>query len=90
MIHVKQVVAQYLPGLSGAQLSLHNEHAVCHGKGHACPTAQLMGNSHTNGQKLRRIVVLSKQLKSDNQVHHHYARLRLDKDGKVVKLAVSR
>jgi hypothetical protein len=90
MVHVKQVVAQYLPGLSGAQLSLHNEHAICHGKSHACPTAQLKEKALPKGQMLRRVVVLSKQLRSDNQVHHHYARLRLDKDGRVVKLAVSR
>ncbi|MGD2158500.1 MAG: C25 family cysteine peptidase [Anaerolineales bacterium] len=90
MTHVKQVVAQYLPGMAGAQFTLSHEHSTCHGGGHNCPTAQLVGNYHPKGESLRQVVVLSKQLVNDQHTHHQIARLRLDRDGKVVKLAVSR
>jgi hypothetical protein len=90
MTHVKQVVAQYLPGMAGAQFTLSHEHATCYGGGHQCPTAQLAGNYHAKGESLRQVIVLSKQMINDHHVHHHIARLRLDREGKVLKLAVSR
>ncbi len=38
----------------------------------------------------RTVLTLSKQVKSYNNVHQHYARATLDKNGKLVKLSVSR
>ena len=43
MISVKQVVSQYLPGMSGARVAYSQERRRCSGKGHECPTHQLGG-----------------------------------------------
>ncbi len=41
MVSVKQVVAQYLPGMANARVQYAMEKAVCTGVGHACPTSEL-------------------------------------------------
>ena len=91
---VKQVVAQYLPGMAGAQITISHEHSDCSLAGHACPTAQLGGKpdspTPSRYQPNRRVVVLSKQVKSAAHLHNHYARLTLDEDNRLVKLVVSR
>ena len=38
----------------------------------------------------RRVVTLSKQVSSDDRQHPHFARVTFDRNGKMVKLAVSR
>ena len=90
MIHVKQVVAQYLPGMQGAQVMLSREHLECDCDGHDCPTAQLGQKSRPDAPPERRVVTLSKSIPFEKKFHPTYARLTLDKQGKVVKLAVSR
>jgi len=87
---VRQIVARYLPGMEGAHLKLGREHAECHGKGHWCPTAQLGEKARPIVEANRRVVVLSKSVQRRDGVHHHYARLTLDEQGRVVKIAVSR
>lgn len=91
---VKQVVEQYLPGMAGAQITVSHEHPDCHLAEHACPTAQLGGKQntplHSQPQPNRRVVILSKQVKSAAHLHSHYARLTLDEGNRLVKLVVSR
>ncbi len=90
MVNVKRVVAQYLPGMQGAQVTLSHEHADCDCKGHNCPTGQLGPKARPAVQPDRRVVTLSKSIPVEKQTHQTYARLTLDKTGKVVKVAVSR
>lgn len=85
---VKGVVSAYLPGMQGANLSLSEEHTTC--VGHTCPTAQFSGKSLPPTQPKRQVVVLSKKIEHANHSHAQYARLKLDQEGKVVKLVVSR
>lgn len=87
---VKKVVAEYLPGMKGAQVSVHTERAGCGGKNHTCPTAQLGGKSLPEHPPHRKVVVLSKQIQQSSKVHRQFARLTLDERGKLVKLVVSR
>jgi len=94
-MQVKKVVKKYLPGMAGAQITISGEHLNCELEGHECPTAQLghIGTPPCNyhhTQPNRKVVVLSKQVKSAAHLHHHYARLTLDKDNRLVKLVVSR
>ena len=90
MSHVKRVVAQYLPGMHGARVVMSHEHLECVSKGHNCPTAQLGSKAHPDVKLERRVVTLSKSIPFEQHTHPAYARLTLDKTGKVVKLAVSR
>jgi hypothetical protein len=90
MTHVKRVVTQYLPGMQGAQVSMSHEHCGCACQGHHCPTGQLGAKTRPNFTPERRVVTLSKSIPFEEHTHPQFARLTLDKTGKVVKLAVSR
>jgi hypothetical protein len=99
---VKEVVAQYLPGMAGANLAYVQEHACCNGEGTNCLIRQLRGSegcsageqaegkSTTHRPSNRRLVTLSKRITSTDGVHAQYARLTLDERGKLLKLVVSR
>jgi hypothetical protein len=98
MLHVKRIVHQYLPGMENADLCLSHEHAGCCCKGHTCPTGQLGSKTHPEEAPDRSVITLSKSVSVEHgigkerakHIHKTYARLTLDKEGKVVKLAVSR
>ncbi len=89
---IKTVVAQYLPGMDDASLRVAHTHARCHGGDHLCPTAQLgkLGKTKTPAAPHTTVVTLSKQVRSQARQHPHYARVTLDAQGAVVKIAVSR
>jgi hypothetical protein len=88
--HIKNIVSQYLPGMQGAQLVLSHEHNDCDCKGHNCPTSQLGQKTRPEHDPQRSVVTLSKSIKQAHHTHQRYARLTLDKQGKIVKIAVSR
>lgn len=91
LAHVRHIVAQYLPGMTGAQVAFSQEHTHCDTTGHNCPTGQLGGKRRpAQGAAGRRLVTLSKHVPSAQHVHPQYARLTLDAQGKLVKLVVSR
>jgi hypothetical protein len=90
LAQVKSIVSQYLPGMSDAQLSLNIERAECHASGHACPTGLARTKAGPTHPPTRQTVVLSKRIEQGNHYHDQYARLTLDEQGKLVKLAVSR
>ena len=90
LVQVKSIVSQYLPGMSDAQVSINMERAECHASGHACPTGEAGTKARPSHQPTRQTVVLSKRIEQGNHYHDQYARLTLDEQGKLVKLAVSR
>jgi hypothetical protein len=80
------------------------EHTACQDASHGCWTNRVSKSESTKNthQPTRRVVTLSKQVvdspgstdkgsgKKTSRLHHHYARLTIDDQGKVVKLVVSR
>jgi hypothetical protein len=97
--YVKSVVEQYLPGMAGSELTLSYEHIDCDAAQpkHSPMHPNLQDNQtvdHLTGhqpfQLARKVVTLSKEVPNSTHRHHHYARLTLDAQGKLVKLAVSR
>jgi hypothetical protein len=88
---IKSVVAQYLPGMRDAQWRTAHSHAQCTAK-HNCPTAHLARyrKSPPGREPHTTVVTLSKTLHANSRAHPHYARVTLDENGAVVKLAVSR
>jgi hypothetical protein len=91
MVHVKQIVRDYLPGMVDAQVSITQERMACQGNMHSCPTAQMQPKTtrhmpFTN----RQVVTLSKTIQEASIKHEQYARITLDASGKVVKLVISR
>ncbi len=88
---VKSIVSRYLPGMSGATCSIHPQHAGCDSDDHQCPSHQLGIKAIPASPNRETVVVtLSKHYAADSRHHPHFARLTLDKSGKVLKLAVSR
>ena len=88
LVYVKHVVEQYLPGMANAQLTFTQEHTRC--SGHLCPTGQLGSKAGSTQQPGRSLVTLSKKVQRSDHIHQQVARLTLDSQGKLVKLAVSR
>jgi hypothetical protein len=90
LAQVKSIVAQYLPGMSDAQLILSHERTECHGAGHECPTSEYGSKNIPILSPSHQTVILSKTVTQANRSHCQYARLTLDETGKLLKLAVSR
>ncbi len=93
---VKRAVENYLPGLEEAEVIVSQEHTVCTGEHHHCPTSDLaVKSAKVNGGEVgaqtgRVVVTISKQVRQHEHIHRHYARATLDAKGKMVKLAISR
>ncbi|MDH5605764.1 MAG: C25 family cysteine peptidase [Anaerolineae bacterium] len=88
LAHVKGIVKEYLPGMSGAKVLVSQEHTHC--QGHSCPTHQIGAKSLPEATPSRQVITLSKNIPVGDQSHPHYARITLNNEGEVVKLAVSR
>jgi hypothetical protein len=74
--------------MTGARVLYSQDHIEC--QGHDCPHPTLEHKS-TNPQKLSRsVITLSKQIQHDKTTHSHHARITLNNEGKVIKLAVSK
>ncbi len=94
---VKNVVRQYLPGMEDAKLTMSLEHVGCgsnppirHSEGSGSQKSSETAHSRQGFQLARKVIILSKDIPNTVHVHHHYARLTLDAQGKLVKLVVSR
>jgi hypothetical protein len=87
---VKSIVSRYLPGMVDAEYSIHEQRHGCQEDDHTCPTHQIGIKSNRHAASKRMVVSLAKSIPEGDLKHRHYARLTLDKDGKVIKLAVSR
>jgi hypothetical protein len=84
---VKAVVKTYLPGMQGSDVTFSHEHTNC--LNHNCMLP------HTGAKAMglapqRSLVTLSKKMLGEGRTHQQYARITMDAQGKVVKLAVSR
>jgi len=87
---VKAIVSQYLPGMADAQCRIRTQHYGCDGIDHLCPSHQLGIKQLTTNRKDNLVFTFSKSIHDGVINHPHFARLTLDANGKVLKLAVSR
>lgn len=87
---VRSIVSHYLPGMTDARTSIHHQHCGCSGDGHACPTSQIGSKHVQHAEPGTTVVTLSKSVSDGARRHARFARLTLDPEGKVLKLAVSR
>ncbi len=90
MSKVRSIVADYLPGMADAVCKINTQHQMCHGVNHVCPTHQLKLQKAPDGSQPTVVVSFAKHISVGRNRHPHYARLTLDNEGKVLKLAVSR
>ena len=87
---VKQVVAPYLPGLEQATVVFNASHPPCAHPDKPCPGCALSGRAKFNPDDGRTVVVFSQQTRIDRRTHTSIARVTLNREGKVTKLALSR
>lgn len=84
--HAKSVVKEYLPGIEYAEVKVSRQ--ILHGENASHQPGSSQGR--TSRQTNRVVVTFSKQLNMVEKSHRQYARVTLDPQGKVIKLAVSR
>lgn len=90
MSKVRSIVTDYLPGMADAICRINPQDPRCNGIDHVCPTNQLKLHKEASSFEPTVVVSFSKHISVGRNRHPHYARLTLDKQGKVLKLAVSR
>ncbi len=94
--HLKNIVSQYLPGMSDAKVSLSQEQQSCsnfcnhHASGKTCVLSEANAKHNAKIKTRRNVVTLSKNFERAQHIHRQYARLTLDEQGNIVKMVVSR
>lgn len=106
LAQVRQIVAQYLPGMSGAHVAFLQEQPECEGINHTCPTSQLVQRASLHEKNVpaknqavaspggsdapARDLVTLSKQFKDAQGTHPYYAHLTLEHGKLVKLVVSR
>jgi hypothetical protein len=90
MLNVKQVVEKYLPGMKNPDVMYCHECNQRSGDSTSCPTSQKIKTKDIKRNSHRRLITLSKTITKTNNNHPNYARLTMNAEGKLIKLAVSR
>lgn len=96
--HIKQIVTQYLPGMENAEIELRHRKALGNNPYQNCTCNQQPGESCAaagaeakapSGAE-REVVTLHKSISQADHIHSQFARLTMDKSGKLLKLVISR
>lgn len=87
--YAKKSVEAYLPGLDDSNVQVHLQRPAANPD---LTTAQKVGWSHKKSVSVpdRYVVTITKSVPTARKEHTHYARVTLDQNGKMVKLAISR
>jgi hypothetical protein len=85
---VKDIVRNYLPGMTGAHVLYSHDHVEC--QGHDCPHPNPEYKSTQQQKQPRQVITLSKQIQHGKTMHSHHARITINNEGIVVKIAVSK
>lgn len=83
---VKQIVADYLPGLDQAEMHLALQSAPFAGSAKNLSPRRKIALTSSG----RVVVTVSKQVRTGHYVHKHYVRLTLDEGGNPIKMSISR
>jgi hypothetical protein len=93
--HLKNVVSQYLPGMSDAEVSYSQERKSCsffcnhYPAGKKCIQQKTNENGNSPYALQRRVVTFSKNFERAQHTHRQYTRVTLDEKGQIVKMVVS-
>ena len=87
--NAKALVSDYLPGIEYAEVRVSRQHVRLDNSAQKY-SASNQGKTSSARQSSRVVVSFSKQVSFDHHVHRQYARVTLDQQGKVVKMAISR
>jgi hypothetical protein len=84
----KEMAKAYLPGIEYAEVRVSRQHVRLDNR--SIPMNTAGSKISAARQSSRTVVSFSKQITFDQHVHRQYARVTLDQQGKVVKMAISR
>ena len=87
---VKEILEPYLPGIDKARIHICQQQPECTGDDHRCPSADLGQKVHHPEVSENVVVTISKEVKMAQYNHTQFARVTLDPQGKMVKLAISK
>lgn len=87
--NLNEMLNSYLPSLENASMKVR-EHKIRINKVIHAPNGAASKGQTESGYALRTQVMYSQKTKVARQTHEQFARVTLDEDGKVIKLAVSR
>lgn len=87
----RAIVARYLPGMRDSICRIRPQQPICAGEGHFCPSQQLGSKSTAYpGPAGTLVVTFERRVQEGHRSHAHFARLTVERGGKMLKLAVSR
>jgi len=86
----KQAVAPYLPGLDRAQISVNQQQYEVASKVHRGVAANLGRKQSQKTIADRTVVIFRRSVKMGEHEHVHYARVTMNREGKLMKMAISR
>lgn len=93
---VRKSVDRYLPGWRDADITLNRQVCDCASTSLACSGCQVSKKGFGKGTSQRLVVTLAKQVRigsrssKSGRTHTRYARMTLDRQGKILKVSVSR
>ncbi len=83
-----EMLSAYMPGLKNAEMRIREHQIRVNKVIHS--NLESKGNDATSSYATRTQVMVSQKTKVARQVHEQFARVTIDENGKIVKLAVSR
>jgi len=84
--NVKEVLREYLPGIENAEINIKHQKVELNGLHSEGKEIKYAQHQTVN----RTLLTYSKQLKIHRKVHYQFARVTLDENGHILKLAVSK
>lgn len=88
--HARQAVSPYLPGMDRAEVSVSLQQFLVEGKNHRGGEAAQNRKASQKQTADRTVVIFRRQVRMGEHDHIHYARVTMNRDGKLMKMAISR
>jgi hypothetical protein len=88
--YAKSAVSPYLPGLDRAEVSVSLQQFMMEGKNHRGVNLNLGRKQAQKQGPDRTVVIFRRQVRMGEHDHIHYARVTMNRDGKLMKMAISR
>ena len=86
LLEVRQMVEEYLPGVDHTRVVIHKQQLY---QEEVSMNSKGMSKKRLEGGSGQVVVTISKEVEIAQQMHRHYARARLDRNGKMLKLTLS-
>jgi hypothetical protein len=93
ILEIKQMVECYLPGIDMTRIRVHRQQVRIENSMDGPDGAYEVMKSagiERNDTREQVIITVSKEVRDAQHIHRHYVRAKLNSEGKVVKLAISR